>query len=224
MNVSTKEGLQKVDELLSSQNFISGAETCKDDLAVYSALNEAPASELSHVSRWYKQVSELLGSRFPGEGVGVQIGSPPASESRDVPAETPAPAAADAEDDDDDLDLFGEETEEEKAASAAREAAKKASGKKAVIGKSSVLLDVKPWDDETDMKKLEECVRGVKMDGLFWGASKLMPVGYGIKKLQIMMTIEDDKVSPDNLIEDYLSVEPASDYIQSCDIAAFNKI
>ncbi len=37
-------------------------------------------------------------------------------------------------------------------------------------GKSSVLLDVKPWDDETDMKKLEECVRSVSMPGLFWGA------------------------------------------------------
>jgi elongation factor 1-beta len=127
------------------------------------------------------------------------------------------------EDDDDYLDLFGEETEE-KAAAAQREAAKKASGKKAVVGKSSVLMDVKPWDDETDMKKLEEHVRGIQMDGLFWAASKLLPVGYGIKKLQIMMTIEDDKISPDNLIEDYLSGEPASDYIQSCDIVAFNKI
>lgn len=37
-------------------------------------------------------------------------------------------------------------------------------------GKSSVLLDVKPWDDETDMKKLEEAVRSVEMPGLFWGA------------------------------------------------------
>jgi len=37
-------------------------------------------------------------------------------------------------------------------------------------GKSSVLLDVKPWDDETDMKKLEEAVRSVEMPGLLWGA------------------------------------------------------
>lgn len=40
-------------------------------------------------------------------------------------------------------------------------------------GKSSVLLDVKPWDDETDMKKLEEAVRSVEMPGLLWGACKL---------------------------------------------------
>lgn len=37
-------------------------------------------------------------------------------------------------------------------------------------GKSSVLMDVKPWDDETDMKKLEEAVRSVEMPGLLWGA------------------------------------------------------
>lgn len=39
-----------------------------------------------------------------------------------------------------------------------------------VGGKSSVLLDVKPWDDETDMKKLEEAVRSNQMEGLLWGA------------------------------------------------------
>lgn len=37
-------------------------------------------------------------------------------------------------------------------------------------GKSSILLDVKPWDDETDMKKLEEAVRSVQQEGLTWGA------------------------------------------------------
>ncbi|MQK22587.1 hypothetical protein EI013_29920, partial [Escherichia coli] len=59
---------------------------------------------------------------------------------------------------------------------------------------------------------------------LHWGASKLVPVGYGIKKLQIMLTIVDDLVSVDNLIEEQLQVEPINEYVQSCDIVAFNKI
>lgn len=42
----------------------------------------------------------------------------------------------------------------------------------ALIAKSSILLDVKPWDDETDMSKLEECVRSIQMDGLVWGQCK----------------------------------------------------
>ncbi|KAH0725157.1 hypothetical protein KY284_001022 [Solanum tuberosum] len=122
------------------------------------------------------------------------------------------------------VDLFGEETEEEKKAAEERAATLKASGKKKESGKSLVLMDVKPWDDETDMKKLEEAVRSVHMEGLTFGASKLVPAGYGIKKLQIMLTIVDDLVSVDDLIENYLTVEPINEYVQICDIVAFNKI
>lgn len=46
------------------------------------------------------------------------------------------------------------------------------SSEPAVIAKSSILLDVKPWDDETDMAKLEECVRSIQMEGLVWGQCK----------------------------------------------------
>ncbi|XP_049413300.1 elongation factor 1-delta-like [Solanum stenotomum] len=122
------------------------------------------------------------------------------------------------------FDLFGEETEEEKKAAEERAAALKASGKKKESGKSLVVMDVKPWDDEIDMKKLEEAVRSVHMEGLTFGASKLVSAGYGIKKLQIMLTIVDDLVSVDDLIENYLTVEPINEYVQICDIVAFNKI
>ena len=40
----------------------------------------------------------------------------------------------------------------------------------ALIAKSNIILDVKPWDDETDMKQLEQEVRKIQMDGLLWGA------------------------------------------------------
>lgn len=83
-------------------------------------------------------------------------------------------------------------------------------------------MDIKPWDDETDMSEMEKSVRKYEMDGLVWGASKLVPVGYGIKKLQIMCVVEDEKVSVDLLIEEL--TESLPDFIQSIDIAAFNKI
>jgi translation elongation factor EF-1beta len=54
---------------------------------------------------------------------------------------------------------------------------------------SVVTLDVKPWDDETDMKALEDCVRSIEQEGLLWGASKLVPIGFGIKKLQMTIVI-----------------------------------
>ena len=39
------------------------------------------------------------------------------------------------------------------------------------------------------MKALEESVRSVEMQGLVWGASKLVPIGYGIRKLQITLVV-----------------------------------
>lgn len=62
------------------------------------------------------------------------------------------------------------------------------------------------------MSKLEECVRSVQIDGLLWGASKLVPVGYGIKKLQISCVVEDDKVGTDLLEEEITKFE---DFVSS---------
>ncbi|KAJ8377037.1 hypothetical protein SKAU_G00076170 [Synaphobranchus kaupii] len=155
-----------------------------------------------------------------------------------APAPIAAPACAKAapvqqpkvrvpveEDDDDDLDLFGSDEEDDEAERVReqrlKEYAEKKAKKPALIAKSSILLDVKPWDDETDMSKLEECVRSVQADGLLWGSSKLVPVGYGIKKLQIQCVVEDDKVGTDMLEEEITKFE---DYVQSVDVAAFNKI
>uniref|UniRef100_A0A8C3I1U0 Elongation factor 1-delta n=1 Tax=Chrysemys picta bellii TaxID=8478 RepID=A0A8C3I1U0_CHRPI len=143
------------------------------------------------------------------------------------PAKKVGPSEADDEDEDDDIDLFGSGDEEEDQEAAKvreerlRQYAEKKSKKPGLIAKSSILLDVKPWDDETDMAKMEECVRSVQMDGLVWGASKLVPVGYGIKKLQIQCVVEDDKIGTDILEEEITKFE---DYVQSVDIAAFNKI
>ncbi|XP_005160976.1 eukaryotic translation elongation factor 1 delta b (guanine nucleotide exchange protein) isoform X2 [Danio rerio] len=153
--------------------------------------------------------------------------APAVNGTRPAAAQKPPSAPVkEEEDDDDDIDLFGSDEEEDEEAERLKEqrlqeyAAKKAK-KPALIAKSSILLDVKPWDDETDMSKLEECVRSVQMDGLLWGASKLMPVGYGIKKLQINCVVEDDKVGTDFLEEEITKFE---DYVQSVDVAAFNKI
>jgi elongation factor 1-beta len=39
------------------------------------------------------------------------------------------------------------------------------------------------------MKLLEDAVRSIEMEGLVWGASKLVAIGYGIKKLQITLVV-----------------------------------
>ena len=55
----------------------------------------------------------------------------------------------------------------------------------------------------------------------FWCVAKLVPVGYGIKKLQISCVVEDDKIGTDFLEEEITKNE---DLVQSVDVAAFNKI
>ena len=66
------------------------------------------------------------------------------------------------------------------------------------------------------MKKLEENVRAIEMDGLVWSASKLVAVGFGIKKLQINLVCEDDKVSIDELQQ---KIEEDEDHVQSTDVS-----
>ncbi|KJE95909.1 eukaryotic translation elongation factor 1 beta 2 [Capsaspora owczarzaki ATCC 30864] len=156
------------------------------------------------------------------------LGSTPApAAAAAAPAAAPAKAEEKAAaEEDDDIDLFGDDEEEDEETKKIKEArvaeyqAKKGN-KPVLIAKSSILLDIKPWDDETDMVEIERLVRTIEMDGLVWGQAKLIPIGYGIKKLQINCVVEDDKVGTDILEEKITEFE---DHVQSVDVAAFNKI
>ena len=53
---------------------------------------------------------------------------------------------------------------------AKKEAARIAAGKEKPVLKSAVVIDVKPWEAETDLVKMEELVRSVTMEGLEWKA------------------------------------------------------
>ena len=76
-------------------------------------------------------------------------------------------------------------------------------------------------DDETDMKELEKTMRSIEMDGLVWGASKLVPIAFGVKKLQINLVVEDEKVSLDDLQE---RIGEDEDHVQSTDVVSFSLI
>lgn len=140
----------------------------------------------------------------------------------------PAAPAAAAEDDDEDVDLFGSddedvdaEAEKLKQQRLAEYAAKKAAKGPKPAAKSIVTLDVKPWDDETDLEELLANVKAIEQDGLTWGAHQWIPVGFGIKKLQINLVIEDEKVSLDSLQQ---QIEEDEDHVQSTDVAAMQKL
>ncbi len=73
-------------------------------------------------------------------------------------------------------------------------------------------------DDETNLEELEANVRGIEKDGLVWGASKFVAVGFGIKKLQINLVVEDEKISIDEL---QAEIEEDEDHVQSTDVVSF---
>jgi len=208
-----KNSLECVDGLVSSAS-------SSEDMALVKKLNalEIENKQLKKVTDDLKALVLSLEARVGNlEGGSKTVSSPI----------KPVAAKAAADDDDDDIDLFGsdDEDEDEEKKRITEERLKAYHEKKAkkpqVIAKTSVLLDVKPWDDETDHAKMLESVKSIEMDGLLWGASKLVPIGYGIKKLQVMCTVEDEKVSVDELAE---KIQEFEDYVQSCDVAAMNKI
>lgn len=188
------------------------------DVVVLEALGKIPTSSNPHVLRWYNHIKSYDLKTLPGERKAPVILS--SNNSANV-------TAAKSEDDDDkDVDLFESDEEEDAEAARLREERLKAyeekkSRKPAPVAKSSIVLDVKPWDDETDMDAMEKAVRSIQMDGLVWAASKLVAVGYGIHKFRIMCVIEDDKVSVDWLIE---QIESFEEFVQSVDIESFNKL
>jgi len=121
----------------------------------------------------------------------------------DAPAHTPAPAKAAKKEEDLD-DLFGDDDVDPDAAKKAAEEAKakaQAKKKKEVIAQSLVMFEVKPLDSETNLddvaKRIFETITG---DGIYWKTQyKKEPVAFGIYKLVVGVTIEDEKVSVDGL-------------------------
>ena len=128
--------------------------------------------------------------------------------------------------DDDFDDLFGDDDADD--AKAAKEAAEKAKEgakkkKKVVIAMSLVLLEVKPLDSETNLDELAQKIfKEITQEGLYWKTEyKKEPVAFGIFKLIIGFSLEDEKVSVDDVVE---KIEGFEDHVQSVEIQAFNKI
>merc|ERR1712002_978152 len=115
------------------------------DTAVFEALAGAPKADTPHALRWYNHIKSF--------GAGMKQFAKASKNASDYTTGAAAAAASN----DDDVDLFGsedeEESEEKKRITEERlkAYAEKKSKKPALIAKTSVLFDVKPWDDETDM-------------------------------------------------------------------------
>merc|ERR1712066_203391 len=154
-----------LDSLLQEVDTLVTGLSATDEMALVKKLNalETENKQLKKVTDDLKALVLSLEAR-----VGSLEGGKPAAAK---PAPAPAPAAAE-EDDEDDVDLFGsedeKESEEKKRITEERLKAyhEKKAKKPQVIAKTSVLFDIKPWDDETPHDKMLASVKSIEMDGL----------------------------------------------------------
>ncbi|KAI9738623.1 MAG: Translation elongation factor 1 beta [Cirrosporium novae-zelandiae] len=217
-------GLTMLDNWAKTRSYIVGFGPSQADVVSFKAISSSPdASKYPHAARWYKHIASYESdfSSLPGDpSKAYSTYGPEQSEIPVNPKDAP-------EEEEEEVDLFGSDDEEEDSEAVRireerlAEYKKKKEGKVKPAAKSIVTMDVKPWDDETSMKELEENVRGIEQDGLVWGASTLVAVGFGIKKLQINLVVEDEKVSLEDLQG---KIEEDEDHVQSTDIAAMQKL
>merc|ERR1712098_950092 len=160
----SQAGLKALNEFLADRSYIEGFVPSQADVAVYDAVAKAPAASLAHALRWFNNISSYSSQKGSLPGV-----------KKPVTSYGPAGGNAAAADDDDDDDFDDEDLKAIKAKRLEDYAARK-SKKPVLIAKSNIILDVKPWDDETDMAEMEKNVRSIEKDGLLWGAAKLVPV------------------------------------------------
>uniref|UniRef100_A0A8R1TZJ6 EF1_GNE domain-containing protein n=1 Tax=Onchocerca volvulus TaxID=6282 RepID=A0A8R1TZJ6_ONCVO len=214
-DLKADNGLAAFNRHLENFAYASGYTPSGDDVQLFKSLTSEPATKYANVLRWYRN-----------------IGSFSDEERKSWPTPmTSADGDLEKKELDEDIDLFGsdDEDDEEKARiTAARLKAsllfayeEKKAKKPATIAKSNIIFDVKPWDDSIEIADIEKNIRTIELDGLVWGAAKVLPVAYGIKKLQICCVVEDEKVSSDWLEEQIMAFD---DLVQSVDIVAFNKV
>jgi len=210
--LDTPKGLGELNKHLADRSYIEGYTPSSADVEVFAQITQAPdASKNANVARWWNHISswsEAERKAWPAPSSGAAAKSE-AKEAKE-----------------DDFDLFGEDSAADEAWEAevqkrADEHIAKSAAKKKEALKSVVIIDVKPWEDTTDLVKMEEGVRAIAMEGLEWKASKLVPIGYGIKKLQISCHIVDELVSVDEIQEQIQAME---EYVQSTDIVQFTKL
>eukprot|EP01039_Chlorochromonas_danica_P008531 gene8531-9404_t len=224
--MSAFKSLAELEAHLLTRSYISGYALSEADKKEFLALAAFPAAAaFPNTYRWAKHVQKVTG---------LLPAAPAAAAAAPVATPAAAPAAAD------DLDLFGDdhegENEEERAATKARlermalarklkeEKDAKEGKKKKVkeVEKSLVVLEVKPWEADTDLEALWKEIIKFEKEGLTWGASfKLEPVAYGIKKLVLTCTIVDSLILMDDITE---AIEAMEDYVQSVEVASMNKI
>jgi len=220
-----KERAKKINEWLShGRTFLVGQRLTLADISNFLFMSIGFAfifdagfrKAMPHISEWFqrvaaqsavinvagclkmceKSIKAIDASKLP------QVAAPVVKKIEEVVKAAPAKPA------EDEFDPFAsdEEDAEAEAEKQARfkELAKtaKSYGKAKATAKSLIVWEVKPWGEETDLDEMAKMILAIEMDGLYWKTEyKKEPIAYGVFKIIIGATIEDDKVSTDEVAE-----------------------
>jgi len=231
-DLTSAAGLAELNTYLSTRSYIEGYKASAADSSLLSTISASvDAAKYPHVARWLSHITS-----FP-LAVRSTWGGKPSTSSSSSSSSSSAAAKKPVDDDDDDDFLSklsdddddGDDAvealarkkaiEKETADEEARKQKAREAGKKAA--KSTLILDIKPEDDATNLDQLEAAIRSDCVpEGLLWGECQRIPIAFGIKKLRMIAVVIDDLVSTDDLQELIEKLEG----VQSTDIHAFNKI
>eukprot|EP00922_Rhytidocystis_sp_ex-Travisia-forbesii_P018194 GHVS01027074.1.p2 GENE.GHVS01027074.1~~GHVS01027074.1.p2 ORF type:complete len:274 (+),score=64.40 GHVS01027074.1:96-824(+) len=185
-NLKSDSGLTKLNEYMTSRSYVCGYTPTQDDAMTLSKLLGPPGCcKLPHAYRWYKHVSSFSDMQRTAWPKGKMV-------------------AADKKAKEEDFDLFGED--DGNAAAAKELAEKRKEGapkpKKVVINKSSLVIEVKPNNIDTDLEAVWDLVKNITIEGVTWGIGhKKVPIAFGLYKLQVSCVILDDLVNTEEIME-----------------------
>lgn len=243
-NVKDENSLMDLNKHLSSNLFIGGHQPNNQDAFTFEAFQgKAPnITKYPAICGWFYLVHYFAPLRESwktlSEEKNEKILKPKKEEKKDEKKENKKDSKKEnVPTQNNDLDL-GIDVEEDPEAVKARQARMQAAlekkkqkdkekeskgiKKEQVIAKSLILLDIKVFEADQDLKKLYEKIKEINMEGLEWKQDYKTPViAFGIKKLVMGLVVEDEKVSVEDVIE---KIEALEDEVQSVDIACFNKI
>lgn len=208
---------EKMEGFLAKNAFFSGqALPGKEDAHIFADVKEPPCRKNTpFLFAWWWNISgfptETRETWSKENTNAAKPGDKKAEET--IVKEKPAEITTD--------DLFGD-VDDSKPTETVKKAPPAAKAKPAVVLKSRVVFDVKGFEVDQDFHGLgEKIVKEITEDGLVWQKKfEVLPLVFGMKKLRMTMTIEDNKVSSDDILERICSWE---DEVQSCDVVEFNK-
>lgn len=184
------------------------------------------AEKYPHLARWFYHMCS-----FPDKASFPVVDEEFVFETAPAAPAAPAKEEKKEEEEEEEEDLFGDDDDEEDEAAAAAmeaklraEAEKKKAAKEAnkKVEKSLLVINIKPYDEETDLKALFEKIRATEVKGCKWSEScNIEPLAYGLCYLQISCVIEDDVCSEDDVIDAIMQFD---NDVQSTETASFNKI